>query len=80
MALFHVVDDAFVILRSKGVYRQAKVFKRGDGVYAGCGAGFIRLMRHQNGTSVPTVSWDEIVAPFEPAFDQLGRMITKEAE
>lgn len=58
MALFHCVDDAFVILRRKGVYRQSKVYARGDHLYAGYGAGFVRLMR--SGTSHPDVSWEDL--------------------
>lgn len=59
MNRFHIIDDAAVIMRSKGVYRQAKVFVRGDGLYAGHGAGFVRLYAG-GGTSVPTLSWDDI--------------------
>lgn len=63
MNLFHVVDDTHVILRSKGVYRQAKVYRRGDALYAGWGNGFVQL-RGNDGTSNPNVSWEETDAPF----------------
>jgi hypothetical protein len=57
--LFHVVEDATVILRNKkGVYRQAKVYHRGGRLYAGLGSGFVRLM--QRGTSNPDVSWEDL--------------------
>lgn len=59
MDRFHVVDDAAVILRSRGVYRQVKVYLRAGAVYAGAGAGFVRLHKG-GGTSVPNVSWDDI--------------------
>lgn len=55
-ALFHEIPDAQVILRSKGVYRQAKLFRRGEDVFAAWGSGFIRLMS-AGGTTVPTVHW-----------------------
>lgn len=58
MERFHVVDDAAVILRVRGVYRQAKVYRRGKDLFAAYGTGFIRLMSH-NGTSCPNVSWLE---------------------
>lgn len=61
MDLFHIIDDGFVILRSKGLYRQAKVYRRGQDVYAGFGAGFVKLHAH-GGTSMPSVSWDAIEA------------------
>lgn len=59
MDRFHIIDDAAVIMRSKGVFRQAKVFVRGEGLYAGHGNGFIRLYTG-GGTSVPSLSWDDI--------------------
>lgn len=59
MDRFHVVDDAAVILRSRGVYRQVKVYLRAGAVYAGAGAGVVRLYKG-GGTSVPNISWDDI--------------------
>lgn len=59
MDRFHVIDDAAVILRSKGVYRQSKVYHRGNALYAGWGAGFVRLYQG-GGTGMPTLSWDDI--------------------
>lgn len=59
--LFHEVPDAQVVLRSKGVYRQAKVFRRGADIYAAWGSGFIRLLSG-SGTTVPTVVWDTLEA------------------
>jgi len=61
---FHIVDDGFVILRSKGVYRQAKLYERDDVLYAGLGSGFIKL-HPKNGTSAPSVSWLEVSHQFE---------------
>lgn len=55
-ALFHEIPDAQVILRSKGVYRQAKLFRRGEDVFAAWGSGFIRLLS-AGGTTVPTVHY-----------------------
>lgn len=54
MDLFTVVEDEFVILRVKGVFRQEKLFKRGERFYAKYGTGFVRLLNHGN-TSVPDV-------------------------
>lgn len=61
MERFHIIDDAAVILRSKGVFRQAKVFRRGSELFAGHAGGFISL-RAGGGTSLPTVSWVDIEA------------------
>lgn len=73
MIRFHVIDDAAVILRRNGVYRQSKVFRRGDALYAAYGAGFLRLMGN-SGTSVPSISWDDIDAGCETMVDRMGRL------
>ena len=54
--LFHELPEAQVVLRTKGVYRQAKLYRRGNDIYAAYGSGFVRLLKH-SGTTVPTVSW-----------------------
>ncbi len=59
--LFHEVADTWVITRARGVYRQSKVYKRGSGVFAGQGSGFVKLFS-SGGTSAPNVSWVD----FEP--------------
>lgn len=59
MDRFHIIDEAAVILRTKGVWRQAKVYIRGKAIYAGSGGGFVRLYKG-GGTSVPNLSWDDI--------------------
>jgi hypothetical protein len=59
MNRFHLIDEAAVILRNRGVYRQAKVFRRGEALYASYGAGFVRLYK-DGGTSLPNLSWDEM--------------------
>jgi len=61
MQRFHVIDEGAVILRSKGVYRQAKVFRRGQDVFAGWGMGFIKL-GPRSGTTNPNVSWEGVEA------------------
>ena len=70
--LFSVVDDARVILRSGGVYRQVKLYARGDRWYAGWGAGFIRLLS-RGATSIPHVRWLYLDVPpdvnYPPGFD-----------
>ena len=55
MELFHVVDDAFVILRTRGVYKQAKLYLKGNDYYAGVAGGYVRILRY-NATSNPNVS------------------------
>jgi hypothetical protein len=59
MKLFHVIDDAACILRSRGVFRQVAVYRRDRDIYAQHGSGFVKLM-HNGGTSAPNVSWVDL--------------------
>ena len=59
MELFHIIDGGTAILFSRGVYRQAKVFRRGEHIFAQHGGGFIRLLQ-KGGTSVPSVAWKDL--------------------
>lgn len=70
MERFHVIDDAAAIIRIKGVYRQVKLYRRGDALFAGYGSGFIKLSPG-GGTSHPNVSWLDLDLP--------AGMISKEA-
>lgn len=72
--LFHIVDDAYAILRRKGgVYVQAKVFCRGANLYAGVSGGFVMLF--QNGTSSPNISVVDIFMSdgHRVTYDKTGR-------
>lgn len=62
MSLFHVVDGASVVLRSKGVYRQSPLFQRDGNLAARWGGGFI-MLRREGGTTLPHVSWDYVEGP-----------------
>lgn len=59
MNLFHVLDNEHVVLQSKGIYRQAKLYRRGDDLFAGHGNGYVRLTG-QNGTSHPDINVVEL--------------------
>jgi hypothetical protein len=61
MDRFHVIEDAHAILRTKGVYRQSRVYRRGPDVFAGHGAGYIRLLGRGD-TTVPDVKWLDLEA------------------
>ncbi len=70
--LFHIIQDAHVVLRMKnGVYRQAKVYRRGNRFYAGYGAGFIRL-GSGDATSCPNISYESLDLPFEAQRGTIG--------
>ena len=59
MNLFHIIEDAQVILRSKGTFYRKKVYLRGKRLYAAWAGGFIRLCGG-DATSNPNVSWEEL--------------------
>jgi hypothetical protein len=71
---FTIIDDAFVILRSRGVYKQAKAYERDGKIYAGFGAGFIQISK-TGSTSVPNVRVDGFELGFEPSFASLGYLV-----
>jgi hypothetical protein len=71
---FHIVDDATVVLREKGVYRQAAVHRLGVRLFAEYRKGqFIALLTN-DGTSAPNVSWCELDTP-TPTRSQDGRIV-----
>lgn len=61
--LFHEVDASNVVLLAKGVYRQAKLYRRYNGtdhqLFARWGGGYIRLLG-AGGTTLAQVSWLEL--------------------
>jgi len=72
MTLFHIVNDAHVILRSKGVYKQAKVYTYDGHLYAGWGSGFIGL-RREGGTTKPDMLWIDSEG-FKYSVSKLGKL------
>lgn len=70
MELFKPLD-AYVLLYSKGVYKQAQLFERGEYIYAKYGNGFIGL-RYNGGTTVPTCRW--VDSDGELKVDNIGRV------
>lgn len=71
MERFHVIEDAAAILRIKGVYRQVKIYRRGDALFAGYGAGFVKLSPG-GGTSHPNVSWLDVDLPSGMEHREIG--------
>lgn len=59
MKRFHIIDDGAAIVRSRGVYRQVKIYHRDGKVYAAHGTGFVKLFRG-GGTGTKDLSWLEI--------------------
>lgn len=59
MSLFRVIEDAQIILRNRGVYKQVKLYDRGGRLYAQWGSGFIVLLASGN-TSHPNVVWEDM--------------------
>lgn len=59
---FHIVEGASVVLRHKGLFRQAKVYHLGGALFAGHGSGFVSLSG-KDGTSLPGVSYSHLEMP-----------------
>lgn len=62
--LFHIIEDAQIVMRQKGIFYQKKLYRRGDRLYAGWGTGFIRI-GGRSATSQPNVSWGSMDLPSE---------------
>lgn len=72
--MFTVIEESYIVLRLGGVFRPAKVFVRKGYLYANHGSGFVMLSKHENGTSVPRMTYEDLTVPFTPVSDHLGRL------
>lgn len=75
MDMFHEIPEAQAILVSSGTYRQVALYRRGEGVYAKSGAGFIRLFP-MGGTSTPATRWVEFEAGPSGTISDAGCYLT----
>lgn len=75
--MFTIIEDSFAILRNKGVYRQAKLYSYKDILFAAHGNGFI-FLRKDNGTSIPGISWEELIITFTPEIGKFGKLMIPE--
>lgn len=62
MERFHIIPEAEAIVRSKGVFKQVKVYQRAGALFIGAGGGFVRIYKDGN-TGMPNLSWDDIDIP-----------------
>ena len=58
--LFHQVQGAQVVLKTKGVWKQSDVYVFGERLFAKHGGGFIGLKLYENGTTIPNCRWEHI--------------------
>ncbi len=70
--LFHVIEGAVAITRSKGVFKQTKVYQRNGLIYCQHGGGYIRISK--TGTSNPNVYVDGLEIPDGFGYTKLGYM------
>jgi hypothetical protein len=78
--MFHLIADSTVVLKSRGVYKQSQCYSHKGQIFAKHGSGFIKLFKHNNGTSTPNVSWDEVQLPYEIEFGTTGVMVEQQAK
>lgn len=69
--LFHKIEEAQVITRTKGVFRQVNVYRRGTDLYAKHGTGYVKLLS-MKATSHPDVTYEDIYG-FEPIYDRMKK-------
>ena len=71
---FKVIDDATVILREKGYYKQAAVYQLGERLFAEARKGsYIGLLGNE-ATSAPSVTWSQLNTPFKTVLKE-GRIV-----
>lgn len=73
--MFAIIEEGYVVLRKRGIFRQAKVYIRNGYIYAGHGGGFVQLSKHDKGTSVPDLTYEDLFLPFQPTNDVIGRLM-----
>ena len=71
--LFHIVEDSYVVLRSKGIWKQTELHSRNEELYAKHGSGFIGL-RDGGTTTIPNVSWETIDSKRDWNVIKMGRL------
>jgi hypothetical protein len=62
---FVVIDDATVVLREKGIYRQTAVYALGNRLFAEYRKGMFIALLTNDGTSCPAATWSELDTPFK---------------
>lgn len=75
MTLFQTVEDAFVILLSRGIYRQVNLVSKGPRLFAEHRKGEFVQLRTQGDTSLPHCRWDSLEG-CEFSNDKMGRLVT----
>lgn len=74
--MFALIEDGYLVLRKDGVFRPAKIYVRNQYLYAGYGGGFVKLSKHDGGTSVPKLTYEDLTIPsFKPVADSIGRLM-----
>lgn len=72
--LFTIIEGAQAVLMNKGVYRQCKLYERDGEVYAGWGAGFIKLYG-QGRTSLPNARLLDHELTERVAVGKMGQLV-----
>lgn len=70
--MFNIIEDSVVILRNNGVFTQTQAYVYNNQVFAKKGAGFVKLLKHLNGTSHPQTSWVSYTIPIDVKFNPIG--------
>lgn len=69
--MFKTIEGSFVVLCSRGLYKQVAIAQRGQELYAKLGSGYARLMHSQH-TSLDNTKWIELSLPDGYEYDGKG--------
>jgi hypothetical protein len=67
MTLFHRIEDAQIIVRRRGVYKQCPLYHRNGLIYAGVSGGFVQVLRNGS-TTQPDTAWLDVYDPLGLVF------------
>lgn len=73
--MFSIIEEGYVVLRKNGVFKPAKLYSRNGYIFANHGGGFVRLSKNEGATSVPDLKYEDLVLPFDPKADCIGRLL-----
>lgn len=79
--MFTIIEGGLAVTKSKGIFRQVKLYERGQRIYCQWGNGFISLHKGAGDkivTSIPDVQIDEYTLEYIPRFTATGAMVTHE--
>lgn len=81
--MFTIIEGAMIVTRSKGVYRQSKIYEHNGKIFAQWSNGFMSIFKGAGNritSSVPDVVIDEITGLDKTKFTKTGALVREDYE